>query len=143
MSAPSARRILIIEDDDAVREALAELLTAEGYRVTCAANGREGLARAAEERPALVLLDLCMPVMDGWAFRAAQLADPVLAAVPVIVLSASHRADSPQLARLQPATFVAKPVEFELLRALVRRYVEVGAPRPRVAVSGHGRAAMG
>jgi CheY-like chemotaxis protein len=129
----ASRRILLIDDDDAVRDALAELLVAEGHRVVTAANGREGLDRAAEEPPALVLLDLCMPVMDGWAFRAAQLADPRLAAVPVIVMSASLGAERAGLTVLRPAAFLAKPVDLERLMALVRRYV--GAPRTRSMVA--------
>ena len=124
------RRILLVEDDEAVREALAELLSTEGYRVVCARDGREALGRAAAVRPALIVLDLSMPVMDGWAFRAAQLADPGLAGVPVIVLSAAHGGEG-AAAHLAPAAYLAKPVEFERLLTLVHRYV--GAPRARPA----------
>jgi CheY-like chemotaxis protein len=124
------RRILLVEDDEGVREALAELLSAEGYRVDCARDGREALGFAAVVRPALIVLDLSMPVMDGWAFRAAQLADPRLASVPVIVLSAAHGGEAAS-ARLAPAAYLTKPVEFERLLTLVHRYV--GAPRARPA----------
>src|SRR5947199_10624317 len=85
--APSAP-VLIIEDDPELRDALRELLSGEGYHVTTAADGREGLARmGAPPRPGVVLLDLMLPRMDGFEFRVRQLEDPELASIPVIVLS--------------------------------------------------------
>ncbi len=86
--------LLLVDDDERVREALVALLEAQGYPVVGAANGREALdvLRVRGLRPGLILLDLMMPVMDGWQFRAAQLADAELATVPVVVFSAHPRA---------------------------------------------------
>ena len=93
-------RILVVEDDGDVREALVQLLEFEGYRVTSATNGRDAIDQLrAGAAPNLILLDLMMPVMDGPQFRAAQLGDPGLAAIPVIVLSA-HSAGREKAAQL-------------------------------------------
>jgi CheY-like chemotaxis protein len=85
------RTVVIVDDDGAIREVLGEILAEEGYTVLQAKNGREALAllRAnAPASPCVVLLDLMMPEMDGAQFRRAQLADPVLEKIPVIILSA-------------------------------------------------------
>src|SRR5690242_7123757 len=90
MSQAQSRTLLVVEDDADVREALIEVLADHGYFALAAANGREALEilRAEGPRPSVILLDIMMPVMDGQQFRAAQLEDPELAAIPVIVLSA-------------------------------------------------------
>jgi CheY-like chemotaxis protein len=80
--------VLIVEDDDEVREMLALLLRGESYEVMTATNGAEALNIMRQRRPCLVLLDLMMPVMNGWDFRRSQLSDPDLADVPVICLTA-------------------------------------------------------
>jgi CheY-like chemotaxis protein len=88
-ASPAApRRVLVVDDDDDIRENLVELLAGEGYEVTAAGDGRAALAEAGRSRPDVILLDLMMPVMSGWQFREAQLGDPALAGVPVVVLSA-------------------------------------------------------
>ena len=82
--------ILIVDDDCDVRRALTELLEDEGYAVAGAANGRAALDMIrGGVRPALILLDLMMPGMNGWDFRNAQLRDPELSAVPVVIVTAS------------------------------------------------------
>ncbi len=83
--------VLVVEDDALIREAVVELLECEGFEAVAAWNGADALRRLRrhEIAPALILLDLMMPVMNGWQFRAAQLADPELAAIPVVVMSAS------------------------------------------------------
>ena len=83
-------KILVVEDESGQREALAEVLSRLGYEVQCAANGSEALdlMRHSESLPGLILLDLMMPVMDGWEFRAEQRRDRTLAEVPVVMLSA-------------------------------------------------------
>jgi CheY-like chemotaxis protein len=83
------KRVLIIEDDADIREALSMLLEAEGYECAHAANGAEGLALVRRHRPDVILLDLMMPVMDGWQFRAEQKWDASIADIPVVVMSAS------------------------------------------------------
>lgn len=82
--------LLIVEDDADVREALCDVLEDSGYRCAAACNGREALERLrlGEPPPRAILLDLMMPVMNGWQFRAAQLAESALAPIPVIVLTA-------------------------------------------------------
>src|SRR3954468_25043711 len=81
--------VLIVEDDEDLRDMMAQMLTIEGYRTATAANGREALDYLHHiAKPHVILLDLMMPVMDGWEFRRQQKADPEIAPVPVIVLSA-------------------------------------------------------
>jgi CheY-like chemotaxis protein len=81
--------LLLVEDDFVLRGALSELLREEDYVIECAANGLEALRRLnGSPRPALVLLDIMLPHMDGLTFRAAQLASPAVADIPVIVISA-------------------------------------------------------
>jgi CheY-like chemotaxis protein len=84
-------RVLIIEDDADIREALAELLQAAGYECAGAANGAEGLVQVRRQRPDVILLDLMMPVMDGWQFRAHQRWDATMSDIPIVVMSASER----------------------------------------------------
>src|SRR3954451_652607 len=83
--------ILVIDDDQAMRDMLETVLLDEGYSVILARNGKEGLELAARQRPALVLLDLMMPVMDGWQFLDAIKQMPEFANLPVLLLSASRQ----------------------------------------------------
>ncbi|BDG04041.1 response regulator [Anaeromyxobacter oryzae] len=120
MRAPA--RILLVEDDLSIRETIAELLAEEGYAVTCAANGAEALdLLSSDAAPSLILLDLMMPVMDGWAFRSAQRRDPRLASIPVLVLSAGHGGDSVAVAGLGVDAFLAKPFDLDTLVSTVHR----------------------
>ena len=86
----AARFILLVDDDGDVRETIREALEEEGHRVTSAANGQEALSllRDGKVRPDLILLDIMMPEMDGWAFRAEQRKHPELASIPVVVFTA-------------------------------------------------------
>jgi CheY-like chemotaxis protein len=95
------------------------LLEAEGYRVVCAANGREALDYLHHaELPCLILLDLEMPVMDGWQFRREQSRDPALASIAVVLLSGEDHLD--QIANaLGVARHLTKPIEFNDLLATV------------------------
>src|SRR6266498_5083823 len=89
MSSNNPCPVLIVEDDGDLREMMAQLLTLEGFQAASVANGREALEYLNQgARPHVILLDLMMPVMDGWEFRRRQQADPAVADVPVIVLSA-------------------------------------------------------
>jgi CheY-like chemotaxis protein len=118
MTDSMARRVMLVEDDEGIRDALGDLLESEGFAVSTAMHGRDALdkLRSSATRPDVILLDLMMPVMDGWAFRAEQQRDPVLAEIPVVVITASRQAD---LAALKPRAFLKKPIDFdELLRAL-------------------------
>jgi CheY-like chemotaxis protein len=82
------KTILVIDDDDSIKEALEDLLTNEGYVVVTASNGNEGLSRMREVKPHLILLDMRMPVMDGWEFKKEKDADPKFDSIPVLVFSA-------------------------------------------------------
>ena len=111
----------MVEDDDSVALVLADLLEEEGFEVKRAANGRAGLDLLKAFRPHVVLLDLMMPVLDGWGFRAQQrqLA-PDLAQIPVLVLSGARDART-AAADLGAAGVLAKPFEVESLTDTVRR----------------------
>ena len=112
--------ILIVEDDADLREMMAQLLTLEGFRTSTAANGREALEYLSQgDKPDVILLDLMMPVMDGWEFRRQQQADAALSTVPVIVLSALDQARS---ADVSAVAFLKKPLDFDRLLELVRQY---------------------
>jgi two-component system, chemotaxis family, chemotaxis protein CheY len=112
--------VLIIEDDEGVRESVAAILREEGYLVEEADGGAAALARLRREpRPTLILLDLMMPEMDGIDFRRRQLADPELRAIPVVIISA--RPDvARQAARLHVDGFLQKPMSFEELLHVVQ-----------------------
>jgi CheY-like chemotaxis protein len=121
--------ILIIEDDAATREALIDVLTLSGYQAVGAANGVEALDLLRRPpHPGLVLLDLMMPVMNGMDFRARQLADPELAKLPVVVLSAVDARSAGDLG--EPAAFLRKPVELDRLLDTVARFVDGGSRAP-------------
>jgi DNA-binding response OmpR family regulator len=111
--------VLVVEDHADLREMLAVLLEAEGFRVQTAANGAEALTAMRAVRPSVILLDLMMPVMSGDEFRRRQLAEPEYASVPVICMTAahdgSHRAET-----MQAAQFFQKPVDFDQLITAVR-----------------------
>jgi CheY-like chemotaxis protein len=108
--------ILIVEDDDDIREAMSAFLEAEGYPVIQARNGDEALLalRSAARRFCLVLLDLFMPVKNGWEFRAEQLDDPAIADVPVVIVSADRSARE-KAATLGAIDCMVKPIDFSRL----------------------------
>jgi CheY-like chemotaxis protein len=115
---PTSCPVLIVEDDEDLREMMAQLLTLEGFLTATVANGREALDYLHRtSKPDVILLDLMMPVMDGWEFRRLQQADPALARVPVIVLSALHPA---RAANVDATAFLKKPLDFDRLLALIR-----------------------
>jgi CheY-like chemotaxis protein len=114
--------ILIVEDDADLREMMAQLLTLEGFRASTVANGREALEYLSQgDKPDVILLDLMMPVMDGWEFRRQQQASDDLSRVPVIVLSAL---DQTRAADVNAVAFLKKPLDFDRLLELVRQYCQ-------------------
>jgi CheY-like chemotaxis protein len=117
-----APRILLVEDDDAVRESLSELLRDEGFEVVTARNGREALEHLrAGRRPTAILLDLMMPVMDGWDFRQHQLRDPALRDIPVVVVTATGFSAETIRTQFGSVDTLPKPVPYlELLDVLGR-----------------------
>jgi len=113
------RKILLVEDDLDVREALADTLEDRGFEVITAANGLEALDLLRRvEAPSLVLLDLMMPVMDGYEFLEAQRRDPILAAIPVAIVTAGQ-VDRRRVGDSPPV--VAKPIKIPQLMSVLER----------------------
>jgi CheY-like chemotaxis protein len=107
--------VLVVEDDFDIRESLVDLLEDDGMEAVSAKDGRDGLlALRMNPDVRLILLDLSMPMMDGRAFRAEQLADPALASIPVVVLSAEPDIAS-AAAELGAAFALPKPFRPEML----------------------------
>lgn len=109
--------VLVVDDEPDIREVMKEALEDAGFTVALAANGAEALSALADGlKPSLILLDLMMPVMDGYEFRVRQWAEPTLASLPILIVSAagSCQADA---RRLRARGYLSKPME---LSALVR-----------------------
>jgi CheY-like chemotaxis protein len=121
------KEILVVDDDPAVREALCDVLLDEGYTVARACNGAEAVGYLAGARmPAAIILDLTMPVMDGYEFLDRRAADPGLAEIPVVVVSATIDAhvDHPG------EELVRKPIDHDALLAVLER-TRLAAARAR------------
>ena len=119
----NGKTILVVDDDDDARAALCELLADAGYRCLEAANGQEAVDRLSTtaEPPAVILLDLMMPRMNGWQFREWQRQSPERSTIPVVVLSAA--ADGAEEAKkLAVADFIAKPIDLARLLGAIERY---------------------
>jgi CheY-like chemotaxis protein len=116
-------QVLVVEDDDDIRESLTEVLTEYGHQVHTAANGAEALRwlEQSPTLPGLILLDLMMPVMDGFRFREVQRADARWAAIPVVVLSA-HAASETRKAELQADALFRKPLGAVAIRDIVDQH---------------------
>jgi CheY-like chemotaxis protein len=119
--------ILVVEDDPDSRLMIATALEFEGHPVVTATNGVEAYNAARSHRPALIVLDLMMPVMNGEEFRRAQLANESIAKIPVVVVSAHHDA-SVIARRLRAHGCVSKPIDIDALLAVVDR--AIGRRRP-------------
>lgn len=115
----SGATVLLVEDDLDIAEAMIDVLVDEGYLVAHASNGREALDLLHHHLdPSVILLDLMMPEMDGSEFRAAQLLEPELASIPVVVLSADRKA-AETARRLGVRDFAVKPLAPDQLVWLV------------------------
>ncbi|MBX3468387.1 MAG: response regulator [Planctomycetes bacterium] len=116
-TATQGRRILLVEDDEDIRQEIEELFREDGFDVLGLRNGREALdALRHGTNPDLILLDLRTPIMDGWEFRVEQKRDPSLAAIPVVAISADG---SPKAAAIDADRFVEKPFTADQLRSAV------------------------
>lgn len=118
----SCDSILLVEDDASIREMLKLMLELEGYTVSTAENGAEGLTElkklVQKERPCLILLDLMMPVMNGWQFLEVVGQDKMLAAIPVVIVTAfSNKSKT-----VQSSGVIKKPIEIDALYSMVHRY---------------------
>jgi CheY-like chemotaxis protein len=121
MSAHAGNKtILIVDDDDDIRDTMAELLESEGYNVALAADGRQALDHLRRApAPCLILLDLMMPVMNGFQFREEQRRDPRLAGIPVVVITAGQASKALSLA---VDTILTKPLGVSQLLATVAQH---------------------
>jgi CheY-like chemotaxis protein len=118
----SVADVLVVDDSEGIRDSLAELLQDEGYVVETAANGIVALERLRSGlRPRAILLDLIMPGMNGWEFRFAQLAEPALKAIPVVVMTASGFAGDSLKTELGGVELMSKPLAPEALLDMLRR----------------------
>ncbi len=127
---PGAARqplIVIVDDAASIRELVRDILEADGYEVAMAASGARALSLMADRVPDLVITDLLMPAMSGFALRSAMLRRSELASIPVVILSGYwHRPKE----TLEAAEVIAKPIDIDRLRDCVRRL----APPPEAAV---------
>lgn len=113
--------LLIVEDDDDIRETVTDLLRDQGYDVEGAEDGRVALNRLQGGlRPDLILLDRTMPVMDGAAFRKAQLADPALSTIPVVLMTAANSVEA-LVNEMKPDHVLKKPMSFDDLLSTLDR----------------------
>jgi CheY-like chemotaxis protein len=112
--------VLVVDDDPDIRESLREVLEDEGYEVACVGNGQEALEhlKTVSPRPCVILLDLMMPVMDGWQFRKEQKKDPDIAGIPLVVITATGK--RPVL--IDAAELVMKPLDLSRLFEAIERY---------------------
>ncbi|MBK9709862.1 MAG: response regulator [Kouleothrix sp.] len=115
--------VLVVDDDSAIRALLSEVLRDEGYHVVSVANGQEALHELGhrDDLPQLILLDLMMPIMNGWTFLSHQQQDATLATIPVVVISAGSTLQQQPLPH-SSATFLSKPLDIELLLGIVDRH---------------------
>lgn len=112
--------ILLVDDNSDILEVIRVILETEGYRVATANNGAEALARLREGlRPELIILDLTMPVMDGWEFRDQQLADPALRDIPTIIYSAVSSVRRESVGALRVLAAFDKGADFSAMLRLV------------------------
>ena len=121
---PTQPLIMVVDDDHAIRESMSELLAEEGYQVAIARNGRQALDLLHRgPHPCVILLDLMMPVMDGFEFMGRKAADPALASIPVVIITA---AGAPKIEDLGVGTtlplVLLKPVGAETLMSAVKHY---------------------
>ncbi len=115
------RDVLVVEDEAYLCELVADVLEAEGHTTRTASNGQEALARVAERKPQIILLDLMMPVMDGWEFMRALRSNPEWQDIPVVVVTAVY-----DIKRTQQETgavaVVTKPFDIDQIADVVTRY---------------------
>ena len=118
-----AHRVLVVDDDNEIRETMVEILNDEGYEAVGASDGIEALEQLRDptDRWCLVLLDLMMPNMDGRTFRAEQLQDPAIAPIPVVIVSAMNDVAA-AAEELRVAAHMTKPIPLRELIQMVRQF---------------------
>jgi two-component system chemotaxis response regulator CheY len=111
---------MVVDDDPDILEALAEILEVEGFSIRRARNGKEALERLFPRPPELILLDLMMPVMDGWEFAQKMKTLPDFKPPPIIVLSADRNV-AVKTREIGAVSYLSKPFELDELLGLVRK----------------------
>lgn len=116
----SRKSVLIVDDDVDIRETLAEALAERGFAVATASNGLEalGVLRSSSARPSVILLDLMMPIMDGYGFLEQRHRDPALARIPLAIVTAGYGVDRVRLDGLQ---IVKKPFDVPQLVEVIQK----------------------
>ena len=133
--AGAGRHILVVEDDPDIREALALALQSGGYQVGTASHGEEALQQLRHGPHAdLIVLDLMMPVMDGWQFRKVQQGDPRLAAIPVVIISADGSVQQ-KASAIGAESYIKKPVDPAVLLKTVEAQLPPGADKRKSSVA--------
>jgi DNA-binding response OmpR family regulator len=143
--APRPAGILLVEDDRDVRDAIAEVLEEEGYQVSRARTGVDALEQLGRSHrlPAAIVLDLMMPLMDGWEFWSLQQSHYEWASIPVVVISADTNAKDKSSA-LRPIACLRKPLDIdELLAILTRVTSAAGGPKPTGSAGAAARSSKG
>jgi CheY-like chemotaxis protein len=129
VSAPKVLPLMIVDDDDDLRQTLANVIAAYGYKVTAFGDARAALAALEDgQTPFLILLDLMMPGMSGWEFRAAQLKHAALASIPVVVVTAANVA-SHGMPTLPDVEILRKPFDLDRLLTVIERYAAAAGAR--------------
>ena len=119
-----SRKILMVEDEPDIREAVQASLRSRGYVVIVAADGEEGLRKVKSEKPDLVLLDIVMPKVDGWQLLKAIRSDEATRELPVVMLTANRETSSLIESQSQKATdYLMKPFDIEKLLRFINRYI--------------------
>ena len=120
------QHILVVDDDPAIRDVVADILEVSGYAVETAVNGAEALEKMHQVLPAAVLLDLMMPVMSGWELLRACRGEQSCARVPIVVMSAAWEA-SDVADELGAQAFLAKPFELDTVLSVLKQVAHDGA----------------
>ena len=116
-----ANKILLVEDHEEIWDFLSRRLKRRGFDVVIAQDGQQGLDMARAENPNVILLDMNLPVMDGWTFREIQGSDPALQTIPVVIISAISNVQQ-QRHPVPAAAYLPKPLNFALLLETVTRF---------------------
>jgi CheY-like chemotaxis protein len=127
--APRGASVLLVDDDFAILDGIAELLEGEGFSVVSASNGIDALNQLRSGLLVdVIVLDVMMPIMDGWDFRAEQLADPSLRETPVVVITAYGFSQSALQQQLNAYDVLAKPLEIGPFLVALRSACAAGTP---------------
>lgn len=117
-------QILVIEDDLDIRESIRDVLELESYTVTASKNGQDALdyLNSGAPKPKIILLDIMMPIMDGYEFRKRQLMDDSFANIPTIILSADRNFHI-HVSSMKIKDFLKKPIDLDRLLTIIRRHI--------------------